>query len=801
MFKNYLKVSLRALLKHKVYALLNVLGLTIGLTCSIIIFLFVYDETSYDQFHEKANRIQRLACIYYLPNEAGSEVNASMGPVVGPQMVEDYPEILQVVRLRVQGSKVIQKPGTDDRLFETLYIADSNFFDLFTFPLIDGDEETALVEPFTMVISQDAAQKYFGNLDVIGKTLNLPEDSIQYSITGVFDELPSNSHLQFDFVASMQTLYSLNTYMNGWWNFNTYSYVEVAEHTNMEALTEKVKLISRNYIADQEDGSGYRQEYFFQPIKDIHLNSDLRYEISANGKASYVYIFMVVGIFILIIACINFMNLATARSAMRAKEVGLRKVVGAYRRQLIAQFLSESIIITFISLILSLITAYFGLGIVNDFTGKSLAMDFAAQPILAAGILIITLLVGALSGSYPALFLSSFKPVQTLKGSFKSNRKGNILRKVLVIFQFTISVVLITGTVVVFNQLNYMRAKDLGFDKDRTIVIPTRYVNNALANFGLLKDELKGYSEIKGASLSSRVPGRDMANNVVRLGWDESAEWSDMRYLAVDYDFVLGYGLKMLAGRAFEEERGTDVNEAFILNESGMRRLGWTDPEEAIGKPLRWQRRRGYVIGVVEDFHFMSVNRAIEPFIMVMMGERTPGYLSVKLSGDQYEEGIALVRDKYKEIMPYGVFEYEFLDQEYDRQYQADQRFMGIFGFFTIVAILVACLGLYGLASFTAELKVKEIGIRKVLGASVKQLIVMMSTEFSKLVLIAIIISVPLAYWGLSAWLESFPYKTVLTWWVFVLSGVMAILIAWFTISFQSVKAAMVNPVESLAQE
>ncbi len=801
MLQNYLKIALRSLVKNKVYSSLNILGLTIGLTCSIIISLFVYDEISYDQFHEKSDVIYRLGCTYYLPNNAGSENNATMGPVVGPQMAEDYPEILQAVRIQVENNKLVSVPNSNDRYFESIYLVDSNFFDLFTFPLISGDVRTALVEPFSMVITQKTAKKYFNSTDVVGKTLRLPEDSIEFNITGVLADIPTNSHLQFDFLGSLQTKYSMNAFMTGWWNFNTYSYLQLAENTDIAQLTDKIKFISRNYIADQEDGSGYKQEYFLQKIEDIHLNSDLRYEISENSKASYVFIFSVIGAFILVIACINFMNLATARSAMRAKEVGLRKVVGAYRHQLIFQFLGESLVLSLLSLILSIVLANVGLSLVNEFTGKALSMNLIENPTLALFIIGVAITVGLLSGSYPALFLSSFKPAQTLKGSFKSGAKSNWLRKGLVVFQFTISVVLLTGTFVVFNQLNFMRNKDLGFSKDRVVVLPTKFTNNALYNFQLLKDQIKAYDEIKGVTLSSRVPGLALNNNVVRLGWDDNAEWSDMRYLAVDHDFVGIYDLKLVAGRAFDESITSDEQEAFILNESGMNRLGWTKPDEAIGQQLRWQNRNGYVIGIVRDFHFMSVNREIEPCIMVMNGDRTPGYMSVKLAGDQYKNALDLIESKYKTIMPNGIFEYSFLDEDFDKQYKADEKFMTIVGFFTGIAIIVACLGLYGLAAFTAELKIKEIGIRKVLGASVRQLILLMSMEFSKLVLIAFIISTPIAYFGLSDWLATFPYKIELHWWIFVASGMIALVIAWLTISYQSVKAALVNPVDSLAQE
>ncbi len=520
-----------------------------------------------------------------------------------------------------------------------------------------------------------------------------------------------------------------------------------------------------------------------------------------NSRKSYVYIFGIVGIFILVIACINFMNLATARSAKRAKEIGIRKVSGAHRSQLISQFMSESVFMTIVATLFSIILTLVFLPYFNNITGKVLTIEVISDPFIWTTILIMIIFVGFLAGSYPSLFLSAFKPTETLKGKFASSSKGNVLRKALVVFQFTISIVLISGTIIVFQHLGFLREVNLGFDKDKIVVLPTRFAANALSDYSVLGDELKRLPEIKGASVSHRVPGKEMGNNVVRIGWDDDATWSDMRFLTVDYDYMELYDIEVLAGRTFDENFTSDPEEAFVLNESGMRRLGGDNPEEMIGKQLRWQNRRGYVIGVVKDFHFMAANVAVEPFIIVMNPDWGAGYLSIKLSNTDPAQGLTTIREKFTSVLPNKVFEYFFLDEDFDQQYKAEDRFMKVFTFFAVIAIVVACLGLYGLAMFTAEQKFKEIGIRKVLGASSGGLVFLQIKGFIILVAIAFIISIPISFLGMSKWLETFPLREEINPVIFVLAGVLSILIAWLTVAYQSVKASQANPVDSIANE
>jgi len=798
MFRNYLLIALRSIKKNKTYSFLNVFGLTIGISCALIIFLFVYDELTYDHNHLNRDVIYRLNGSYHLPNNGGIEAYATTGPVVGEMIAKDFPEIKQMVRFRRMRDRVVQIPGTNERVYELLIAADSNVFKLFTFPLLSGDPNTALVEPQSMVLTESMAKKYFNRTNVVGETLYLPEDTLTFKITGVMADQPSNSHLQFNFLISFETLKNLHYNLDSWWNYSFHTFLELEKGVDVSALSEKIKFISRKYIADQEDYSGYRQEYSLIPLSDIHLHSNLRTELAPNSKASYAYIFLLIGIFLLLIACINFMNLATARSAMRAKEIGLRKVAGAFRSQLIGQFLSESIIMAAMAMILSLGLTYLLLSQVNDFTGKQLVL--INNPVSWLALISITVVVGLLAGSYPSFFLSAFRPVETLKGNFKTGNKGNLLRKSLVVFQFTISIFLISGTLIVSQHLNFIRSMDLGFNKDHILTLPTRNANNAQRDYGVLKNELEKMAGISGVTLSSQVPGIELGNNVVRKGWDDEAAWSDMRFLAVDEDFAKVYGVEFVEGRFFDKAFPSDETQSFLVNESGMKRLGWDNPKEILGQPLSWQDRKGRVIGVVKDFHYMSANVAIEPFIIVMNKPWSVGYLSAKITGDP-SVMLSQIEKAFTQTLNDKIFEYSFLDVDFDQQYKSEEKFMSVFTFFAGVAIAIACLGLYGLAMFTSEIKFKEIGIRKVLGASGLSLILLMIKEFSVLVSIAFLLAVPAAYFGMNEWLNSFPYKDNINPLLFLLAGFISTMIALLTVGYQSLKAANINPVESLSNQ
>jgi putative ABC transport system permease protein len=801
MIKNYVKIAIRSLMKHKVYAFLNVFGLTIGITCSILIFLYVQDELTYDSNHSQADNIYRVSCEYFLPNDGGTEKWAVASGVVAQYFVKDYPEIEYSVRFKKNQNIVFERPNSNDRYYENITYADSNAFVLFDLPLLEGDPKKALKNPFSVVITEEIAQKYFGNSNAIGQLFRLPDADIQLQVTGILAPMPSNTHLRFDFLASYETLRATNRTTQSWWSFDAYNYLKLAPGTDPVELEKKIKRISANYILDQETGSGYRQEYFLTALKDIHLRSNFRSEYEANGNESYIYIFSSVGMFILLIACINFMNLATARSVSRAKEVGVRKVVGAHRKHLIGQFLSESIFMAVLALVLSIGLILLALPILNEFTGKQMEFNPIDNAQLGYTLLGITIFVGILSGSYPALVLSSFKPTDTLKGSFKTTGKGTVLRKGLVIIQFLISIGLIISTLIVFNQLSHMRDLKLGFEKERMVFIPTRFGAGTTESFKVLKDRLEQFPEISGGALSSVVPGKQMGNNVVRMGWDQSAEWSDMRFITVDYDFIDVYDLELIAGRGFDKSFGTDENEGFLLNESGVTRLGFESAEAAIGKQLSWQNKQGRVIGVLKDFYFMSVQNAVEPFIMPMQEGRTPGYLSIKVETKDFKNVMNRVESEFMQVMPNRIFEYSFLNEDFDRQYEAEEKFSSVFSFFAVIAILIACLGLYGLAAFTAQQKVKEIGIRKVLGATEFGVVFLLSKDFIKLVMASFIVAAPLSYFLMDSWLTDFAERVNIGASVFLIAAGISIFIALITVSYQSVKAAFTNPVKALRTE
>lgn len=799
MFQNYLKIALRNLLKHKLFSFINIAGLAVGMTSCLLIVLYVWDELSYETQHEKADRIYRLNCEYFLPKNAGSEAYAVTGPGVAPLIAKDYPEIESVVRLRRLRDNLVQKPNSTEKFYESIVYADSTLFDVLTLPLLSGDASTALDNPYSIIISRAMAQKYFGRDDVVGETLNLPMDSVNFKIMGVLEEPAKPSHLKFDFIASFSTLRNFHFRLDGWWNFGYHTFVLLRPGTDADAFAEKMKGISHRYIPDQEKMSGYTQEYSLINLKKIHLDSHLRSEFSTNGKRIYVYTFFGIGILILLIACINFMNLSTARSLIRAKEVGVRKVVGAFRSQLIRQFLTESLVITFLALIMCVIFTEMALPWLNQLTEKQLTLNVARNPLVIVAVLFIVMLTGFGAGLYPAVFLSSFAPLSVLK-SFRSSSKGAFLRKSLVTFQFAISIGLIAGIVLVHNQIQFMREAELGFSKDQVVVIPIRETSS-LPLFRTLQQELEKIPDVVKTSIASKVPGKEMGNNVVRLGWDDQAAWSDMRFLSVDYDYQKLYDLELMEGRWFDRQFPADEEESFVINESAVARLGFASPAAAMGQPLQWQRKKGRVIGVLKDFHFMSLQNTIEPFIAVMSNGHNAENLSIKVSTPNYHTMIDRIKAVYETVLPGRIFEYQFLDEDFDQLYRAEDRFNSILLVFTGLAIFVACLGLLGLISYTAQQRTKEIGIRKVMGATVANIVFLICRDFMKLVVLAMIVATPLAYYLINLWLQDFPYRTGVALWVFPFAGLVAVALAFFTISFQAVKAAVANPVQSLKYE
>ncbi|MEQ9425164.1 MAG: ABC transporter permease [Cyclobacteriaceae bacterium] len=797
MLNHYLKITLRSIQKHSTFFLLNLLGLTVGLMCAIIIFLYVTDELGYEATHSKAENIKRLTVEYFLPNDGGSENMAAIGPAVAPLIKKDFPEVENYVRFNAISDELIKKPISNEEFFQTITYVDSTLFDVFDYNLVKGNPETALDNPNSLIITQDLAKNLFGSLDVIGKTLELPNDSLELSITGVFDELPRQSHIHFEAVSPLSTRDIQDT----WWWFDFHTYLLMNPKADVEAFGEKIVRFSKEYIADQEKMSGYYQEFYLQNLEDIHLHSDLRGEMSANSKMENVVMFGIIGAFILIIACINFMNLSTAKGITRAKEIGIRKVTGALKGQLIFQFLMEALIISIMALALAVAIMALSLDSINYLLNKNFLMNDVFEPTVLLSFLGISVFTGLLSGSYPALVLSSYKPSQTLRGTFKNTSKGQVLRKTLVVFQFSISIILIIGTIVVFQQMDYLKNLDLGFNKNRIITIPSNENHTSEATkrkFQVLKDDISSLSSVDMTALSASVPGREMNNAVVRIGWDESAEWTDMRYLLVDEEFTSLYDLEISAGRNFEKTRQEEGS--FLINESALDRFGFASPEEAIGQKLRWWDVRGEVIGVLKDFHYMSPADEVQPFIMIK-DDRQIGYLTASFSSSNFQQTLGEIEQIWNEVYPSRSFDYNFLDEDFDRQYKSEERFQELFSTFAVIAIVIACLGLFGLSLFSIQLRTKEIGIRKALGASFANISLILSSSFFKPIFIAALVAFPITWFTMDWWLTDFANRINISLDVFIYGIVLTMLVALLTISYNSIKAATTNPVKALKDE
>ena len=804
MVKNYIKIAIRNIIKHKGFSAINIIGLAIGIACSILILVFVSHELSYDNYHEKAERTYRIAVRAKIGDTKINQTYSSSETF--RRLLEDFPEIEVGVKFLNVGRTPIVL-GEEIYYEERFFAVDSTFFDVFSIPLIQGDPKKVLADPNSMVISKDTSLKYFGTTDAVGKILRADfsygPSSVDFEITGVSENMPGNSHFHYDLLASSATF---PTFINntGWSSNNFITYVVLKEGTTQLWFDEKLKEFTRKHMgAERFDAwvaKGNFWEYFLQPITRIHLTSDLNGEFEANGNETYVYIFSAISIIILLIACINFMNLSTAKSSLRAKEVGMRKVVGSGRSRLVLQFLSESVLLSYIALALGIGIFIILFPLYENLIGKQLNIQYLDSFVVIPLVLALGLIVGVISGSYPAFFLSSFKPIAALKGNKSSGRGGSWLRNVLVIFQFTISIFLIIGTLAVNQQLKFFQNKKLGFDKEQVLV-----VNNPGSlrdNVDPFKEELRKYSSIIDVSGSNTLPGKSFSN----IGFGaEGVENFTLNLCICDYDFLSTLKLEMADGRFFAKEFSTDSHAA-VLNEKAVELLGWENP---IGKKINnWSQNgnRGdfVVIGVIKDYHYESLHQEIRPQALFLISgyyNRNESYISARLNTENISETIGYIEDKWKTFAPQMPFEYSFLDQDYDNLYMNERQTRKLFSVFSFLAIFIACLGLFGLASFIADQKTKEIGIRKVLGASVAKIVKNLNKSFLKWVLIANLIAWPVAWFAMNRWLENFAYRIVLSWWIFVLAAVLAVFIALLTVSLQTVKAALKNPIDSLRYE
>lgn len=804
MFRNYIKTAWRNIRKNKLFSFINILGLSIGVATCFIIMLYVQDELSYDKFNKNADNIAR---VIFKADVNGGKINESVTmPPVAAVMKKDFPEVQDATRLQAYGSsKILYK----DKVFkdDKFAFADANFFSIFTLPMIEGDAKKALLQPHTLVITQSTAKKYFGNEGAIGKTVIVTSDNdLPYTITGVIKDIPANSHFHFDMFGSMESFAPAksDTWMSG--GFHTYLLLKPgADLKKMEA---RFPAMVKQYMGPQiQQQMGLSLEQFtskgnslgfvLQPLTDIHLYGNTTNEFEPGGNASYVYIFGGVALFILVVACINFINLSTAGASKRAKEVGVRKVAGSGRFQLIKQFLSESILISFFALLIAFAIIELALPAFNNFSGKQLS--FGMKPIL--GFAGLGLTVGVLAGLYPAFYLSSFKPIAVLKGKFTGSRKSFGLRSSLVVFQFFISVALIIGTIVVYQQMKYIQSKDLGFDKEQLITIPNSYVLGS--NEQIFKQQMLQDPRIVNATVSWYKPtGPSNYNNALAYPQGNDHQIVNGVDYHVDENYIPTMGMKMISGRNFSPAFATD-SLGIILNETAAKALGWNN-ETALGKTvIRQNSGKGdnvpfHVIGVVKNFNFKSLHEAISPLYMTLQPE---GGLIFKIKTTDVEGLLATMKKQWDSYKTEEPFEYNFMDDLFNKTYLTEQKTGDILTLFSMFTIFVACLGLFGLATYTAEQRTKEIGIRKVLGASVNQVTQMLSKEFLKLVLIASLIAFPVAWWAMKKWLQSFAYRIDISWWVFAVAGLTALCIALITVSFQAIKAAVANPVKSLRTE
>jgi len=795
MFKNYLKISFRNLWRAKGYSAINLAGLATGMACFILILLWVQDELSYDKFHENTNRLFRVV---RLDRDDPSQGVCRAGAPWGPALYNDFPEVENFVRFRGHGRTLMSSGDKGFYESEGLY-ADSTIFEVFTFPLLKGNPKTALTRPNTMVINERMAEKYFGTEDPVGQSLVFNNQD-EFEITGIMQNIPANSHIKFDYLIPFFMYQRWDT--SEWGVNNFYTYLLLAEGTATQ-LEAKIPEFLERHAGERTAAASINK---LQPITDIHLHSNLLRELEANGDIANVYIFSAIAIFILLIACINFMNLATARSANRAKEVGIRKVVGSQRLQLIKQFLGESIFLSIIGILLAVGLVELLIPNFNELSGKQLSLDFGNNVFLLTGLLFMALIVGFISGAYPAFFLSSFKPIAAIKGDVGSGKSSSILRKGLVILQFAISITLIVGTAVVYRQLNYMSSKKLGFDREQVLVI--RMDNSEIkSKQELFKNELLRNPAISGVSATSNLlGGGDWGMPFSYEGSGDENRFS-ARVLVVDPNFVETLGMQIVDGRNFSYEFTTDISAAYILNESAVKQIGFDNPVgKYFGRPTEkneqgeWDYEKGSVVGVIKDFHFRSFHEEIQPMVLFMIPEWF-SYLSVRIRPENISTTIDFVEKKWHEFDPNRPFDYFFLDEIFDQMYRAEQRFGNTFVAFSVIAVVIACLGLFGLASFMAERRTKEIGIRKVLGASIINIVSQLSKDFTKWVIFANLIAWPVAFFVMTKWLQNFAYQVGMSLDTFLLAGVLALLIALLTVSFHAIKAAISNPVDALRHE
>lgn len=791
MIKNYFLIALRNLVRYRSFSLLNIFGLTIGLTCSILIFLWVQDENSYDKFNDHAENIYRVT------GESSGTGGLAIIPVTaGPALQAAIPSVKQTVRVKQSGGLFTAGDKSFDE--KAVFYADAAFLKMFTYPLLSGDAATALTGPDGIVLTEDMARKYFGSTDVLGKMIRVNNDIVPHDLVvkGVLKAIPGNSHLQFGFLLPYSLYKSTKDYEDDWGNWDVYTYIQTSP-VAFSKLEREVRDVFRKNLPPTPAGAT-PEKFYLQPLTDIHLRSGrLMLDVDGQGNIQHVRIFSLIALFILGIACINFMNLATALSGQRAKEVGLRKSIGALRGQLMLQFIGESVLLALIALVIALITASLLLPLFNSLSDKHISPAFLhwRNSLIFLGIAIGT---GLVAGSYPAFFLSSFKPVQVLKGVKTNATKGLSLRNGLVVFQFAISVVLIVSTIIVYQQLSFIRNRYPGFDKENLLYVQMPQTGDAYQNTQALKAAMAQLPGVSDYTITNYLPTY-LSTGTTETNWPgkDPAMRDVIPHLSVDAHFLTTFRMQLRSGRFFSEDyKGDEQN--YVVNERALKMMK-VSAEAAIGLPFSLNGNKGQIIGVVKDFNFKPVQQAIEP--LVIKPNRYGGYLVIRTHPGNIEKTMAQVKQVFDKIYKDSPFAYNFVDKDLDRLYLSEQQMGRLFNVFAVLSILVSCLGLFGLAAFTARKRIKEIGIRKVLGASETNIVAMLSKDFLKLVLIALVFAFPVAWWAMEKWLQGFVYRIPVRWEVLLIAGFAAIVIAFITVSYQSVRAAWSDPVKSLKAE
>jgi putative ABC transport system permease protein len=809
MLRNYLKIAIRNLARHKFISFINLFGLTVGLTCCLLITAFIKHELSFDQQHPHPDETYRVTRSFNNPETGALSLNLStVAPPFGPLLQNDFREIQSMTRFLLNGPTAIRYQ--DKMLTEQqVYFADDQFFNFFKVDMVSGSSSAALAAPYSLLMTDEMALKYFGTTDAVDKTLRVNlGDYFDFKVAGIFKPFASNTHFHPDILLSFPTLndtliYGAENLRTNWGNNSFFTYIRLPKSTNINQLEAKFPDFLNRHM---HEGGAYKTSQWtslaLQQLTDIHLRSHTDFEAEENGDIKRVYIFSAIALFILLIACINYMNLSTARSTLRAKEIGIRKVVGAERKEIMFQFLSESILISWIAMILAFLLSWSVLPWLNRTANLKLSMDILLEWRLILPILLVPFIVGILSGLYPSLFMSSFQPIRVLKGFLKVGGSGLSFRQTLVTVQFAISIVLIICTAVVITQMRYMQNKSLGFDRDHVVTLP--YVTALNDKYEAFRTELLTNSHIRNAGRSSRIPtGRllDAMGASIHSGDSLAPVSSDVKYVAADPDFIQTYGVKILSGRGFSRDYSLDTS-AFLVNEAAARALGFKNNEDLIGKNFGYGGRRGKVIGVFNDFHFESMHQKIVPLVLLIpRNANNYGRISLKVSGANLASTLSYIEKTWKNFLPETPYQFTFLDENFSRLYAAEEKQRSLFTLFAGLAIFIACLGLFGLSAFAISQRIKEIGIRKVLGADVPTIVTLLSKDFLKLVLIAAIVAFPIAWFAMDKWLQDFAYRTSIHWWIFFLALMIATVVALFTISFQAIRAARRNPVKSLRTE